>query len=140
MLNPPLEEEAWIWKWELVSQVSGWHKKKQFWWGVRRCAKWWRIKWEERCRCARRCKCNAKKQREERLIQLEEDRWTQIRKMETEIKICIQVKHFLKERREIAEKGIKGPNSRTEMIKKGSPLSPHNPFIDEDGLIRVGSR
>ena len=26
------------------------------------------------------------------------------------------------------------------MVKKGSPLSPHNPFMDKDGLIRVGSR
>ena len=60
--------------------------------------------------------------------------------MEIEIKTCVQVKHFLRERRDIMNKAIRSPNSRAEMIKKGSPLSPHNPFMDDQGLIRVGSR
>ena len=37
-------------------------------------------------------------------------------------------------------KGIKAPNSRTEMLKRGSPLNAHNPFLDQAGMIRVGSR
>ena len=74
------------------------------------------------------------------LAELERGKWQEIKRMETEIKICVQVKHFLRERREITEKKICTANSRTDMVKKSSPLSPHNPFMDKEGLIRVGSR
>ena len=74
------------------------------------------------------------------MAELENSKWEEMCKMEGEVKTAIQVKHFLEERREIATKGISGPNARTEMLKRGSPLNPHNPFMDADGLIRVGSR
>ena len=63
-----------------------------------------------------------------------------MRETEAEVKISIQVKHFLKERREMESKKIRTPNSRTEVLKRGSQLNAHNPFLDQDGLIRVGSR
>ena len=40
------EEESWLWKWELVSGVSGWHKKKQLLWAITHCARWWKAKQE----------------------------------------------------------------------------------------------
>ena len=80
------------------------------------------------------------KRREKDLDDLEKKKWEEMRQMEDEIKMSIQVKHFMEERREIKSKGIQNPNDRTERIKKGSSLNPHNPFIDEKGLIRVGSR
>ena len=93
-----------------------------------------------KCLCQRRCKCNANKEKAALLGELERSKWEELCKMEKEVKTAIQVKHFLKERREIAAKGIKRPNARVEMLSRGSPLNPHNPFMDSDGLIRVGSR
>ena len=40
----------------------------------------------------------------------------------------------------MAKREINAPNLRKEMGRKASPLAPHNPFLDSDGLIRVGSR
>ena len=59
---------------------------------------------------------------------------------EKEIFKGIQTKHFTLERREVSEKQIVGPNQRAQMSLKASPLSPHNPFMHKDGLLRVGSR
>ena len=140
IIIPTEEEESWLWKWEFVSNISGWEKKKHRLWSLKKCVRWWRIKSKFRCKCKRRCRCDALKQRKIRLEQVDNEKWQEMQQMDAEIKISIQVKHFLSERRDIQRKGIKGPNSRKEMVKKGSPLNPHNPFMDEDGLIRVGSR
>ena len=37
-------------------------------------------------------------------------------------------------------KGISRPDQREEISEKSSPLAPHNPFMDKDGMLRVGSR
>ena len=137
---PTPEEESWLWKWELVSRVSGWHKKKRSLWAITHCAKWWKVKQETRCKCRLRCKCDARKERKTRLEQLEKSKWQELRNMGKLIQTAVQVKHFMRERREMTAKGIRTPNSRGEMLKRGSPLNSHNPFLDEDGLIRVGSR
>ena len=81
-----------------------------------------------------------KKRLQESLEKLEEKRWEDVRESEKEMLIAIQTKHFMDERREIKKAEIHRPDSRKEMAKKDSPLTPHNPFLDEDGVIRVGSR
>ena len=53
---------------------------------------------------------------------------------------AIQEFHFLKEKRIIVQKGIDEPEAASEMSKQDSPLFAHNPFIGDDGLLRVGSR
>ena len=40
----------------------------------------------------------------------------------------------------MSRKQVAGPNERNQMSLKVSPLSPHNPFMHKDGLLRVGSR
>ena len=59
---------------------------------------------------------------------------------EEEIIKSIQVRHFAEERRELVKRDISSPDGNKELTKKKYKLTPHNPFIDEDGFMRVGSR
>ena len=46
----------------------------------------------------------------------------------------------MKEQREAKNKDVRGPNQRKEFWSRASPLASHNPFMDEKGILRVGSR
>ena len=52
---------------------------------------------------------------------------------------AIQDKHFFLEKREMKKRGIFSPLARKELPGK-SKLASVNPFIDSEGIIRVGSR
>ena len=53
---------------------------------------------------------------------------------------AIQEKHFLEERRSLEKSRVQEPDDKNEMEKKRSVLAAHNPFMDHEKLIRVGSR
>ena len=74
------------------------------------------------------------------LEELEARKWEDVIDSEREIIVAVQIKHFWVERRELLKAGIDQPNSRKEMARRDSPLTPHNPFVDGEGVIRVGSR
>ena len=52
----------------------------------------------------------------------------------------IQEKNFKSEVENLKANGIDEPLGRKEMKLSNSKIAPHNPFIDADGIIRVGSR
>ena len=82
----------------------------------------------------------AGRRRSEEIAQVENQKWKLYYECEKAIFKAIQTKAFLKEQRRAKDKGLRAPNQRREISTKSSPLSPHNPFIDKDGLLRVGSR
>jgi len=54
---------------------------------------------------------------------------------------AIQRKHFSKEMDELSSLGIKGPNQFCKDLKlNNSPLRKLNPYMDEKGILRMGSR
>ena len=55
--------------------------------------------------------------------------------------ICeLQRKHFANEIEDLKASGVNTPNARGNVKKQSKSLRPHNPYIDDDGLLRVGSR
>ena len=53
---------------------------------------------------------------------------------------AIQRRNFPAEIEEIRRKNINNPNSRKELLIKSSALLKLNPFMDAQGVVRVGSR
>ena len=82
----------------------------------------------------------AGRRRSEEIAQVENQKWKLYYECEKAIFKAIQTKAFLKEQREAKNKDLRAPNQRREISTKSSPQSPHNPFMDKDGLLRVGSR
>ena len=52
---------------------------------------------------------------------------------------AIQERAFPAEREALREAGVDKPDCRQQIKTRGSKLLAHNPFMDKDGLIRVGS-
>jgi hypothetical protein len=52
----------------------------------------------------------------------------------------IQYKHFALEIDALRKSSVNGPDARGHVTKKSKSLRPHNPFVDKDGVLRVGSR
>ena len=52
----------------------------------------------------------------------------------------VQKVTFAKEWKNLNDRAIHHPNDSREMTLKNSPLASHNPFVNETGIIRVGSR
>ena len=52
----------------------------------------------------------------------------------------VQYKHFALEIDQLTQSKVNLPNARGQVDKKSKSLRPHNPFIDQDGILRVGSR
>ena len=114
----------------MVSAISDWQKKIRLMVRLKTMAKTWKIKATER----------ASRGRTEKIRVPESQKWTMFYQSEKEIFKGIQTKHFTLERREVSKKQVVGPNERAQMSLKASPLSPPNPFMHKDGLLRVGSR
>ena len=53
---------------------------------------------------------------------------------------AIQLKHFEPEILKLISLGVSSPNARTELRSKTSKLTNRNPFLDDDLIIRAGSR
>ena len=53
---------------------------------------------------------------------------------------AIQGVSFGQEIEEMERKGIRSPNQREEVRRKDSKIMAHNPFMDTEGIVRVGSR
>ena len=62
------------------------------------------------------------------------------RRAENDLFSAIQKVTFGKEWKNLNARAIHHPNDSREMTLKNSSLAPHNPFVDETGIIRVGSR
>ena len=56
------------------------------------------------------------------------------------IAMGLQRAHFAKEIKTVKTKNIRKPNERQEVIEKSSRLRKLNIFMDEQGLLRAGSR
>ena len=65
---------------------------------------------------------------------------SEFRSAENTIFSATQKIAFAKEWRNLHIQEIYHPNTAKEMTMKNSPLITHNPFLDEFGIIRVGSR
>ena len=63
-----------------------------------------------------------------------------LRQAELTIFGLVQQRRFRRELDELLEKKIDDPQSRRELKLNDSPLKALNPFVGNDGLIRVGSR
>ena len=129
-LKHTYEEMHHLWTWDVVSATSDWQKKICLIVRLRTMGNTWKIKATER----------ASRRRTEKIRVLESQKWTMFYLSEKDIFKGIQTKHFISERREASKKQVTGPNGRIQVTLKASPLSPHNPFMQEDGLLRVGSR
>merc|ERR1711942_320093 len=64
---------------------------------------------------------------------------TDIEEAELDLIRAIQCKYFHLEMEELTKKGVIDHNIASK-CKKSSALRPHNPFVDGDGILRVGSR
>ena len=124
------EEESWVRNWEITSETSGWAKKVRVWTKVVKMAKIWRI-WK---------KGNRTRALTEKIAQIKRENADDRGTAESLILRSIQEKHFLEEKRMILEMEIKDPEDNAEVRKRKSCLAAHNPFMDKDKLIRVGSR
>ena len=124
------EEERWIWKWEISSKISGWQRKVRVWTKVIKAMKIWRI-WK---------KGNKTRSLTTRIHSIQKECSYDREQAEKLILRAIQEKHFLEERRMLAKDEINTPDDEGEMERKKSCLAAHNPFLDNEMLIRVGSR
>ena len=52
----------------------------------------------------------------------------------------VQQRHFAAEIIQLSGSQVTTPTSRGHVAPKSKSLRPHNPFIDPDGLLQVGSR
>ena len=145
-VTPTEEEEKWLWRHQVFSKFSGWHKKMRMMSTIKSILKKWMIRTRLRCISRSRkgnlsCRnCRNCRARDKAMDECEGEKWKDIIETETEVWRSVQTKYFLREIRNVKEKGIETPNSRKEMSKRDSPLLPHNPFLGKDGLLRVGSR
>jgi len=64
----------------------------------------------------------------------------QMWKAEDDVFAAIQRRNFPAEIEEIWRKNINNPNLRKELRLKSSAMLKLNPFIDAQGVVRVGSR
>ena len=64
----------------------------------------------------------------------------EIEEAERDIVREIQRNHYGQEMDDLIEQRTSSPSSRGHVKPKSLSLRPHNPFVDEDGLLRVGSR
>ena len=62
-----------------------------------------------------------------------------IKKAEKTLFLAIQKRHFNKEWSILTQNNANSPNSPVN-VHTSSKLAPLNPFVDEDGIIRIGSR
>ena len=122
------EKEAW-WT-EVAGRVSGWRRKVALIGAVKRCAELWKTKTLKR----------ASRERSKQLEQIKQSKWQAFNENEKLLLKAVQVRAFTKERRDIKRQKINKPDDHKELRDKESKLHPHNPFLDEDGLLRVGSR
>ena len=131
-LPPPplLDEYSTEWVYQTALRYSTWKRKCMFLAAVKKCAKIWLLKTQMR----------AGRKRTQEIKKIEETRMEFRKEAEKEIMKAVQTRYFTEERRELFKKNIVRPNQRKELKKKSSPLKALNPFIGEDGLIRVGSR
>ena len=124
------QEGRELWVWEVVSRVSDWQSKIWLMVRLRKMAATLRVKATWR----------AGRSRTKELERIGKLRWSLFFECEKEVMRAIQAKHFLEERREVAKKGVISPDQEGELSKRSSPLTAHNPFLDKDGLLKVGSR
>ena len=124
------EEETWMWKWKVTSRISGWRKKVRIWTQVLKAVKLFKI-WR---------RGNQTRALKDQIDAIRKENSTDRRQAENLILRSIQEKHFLEEKRMLEEKEVNGPEEEREMEKRKSCLAAHNPFIDKEKLIRVGSR
>ena len=124
------EEETWVWKWEISSSISGWTKKVRVWMKVQKIVKIWRV-WK---------KGNQTRALARKVAALRRESAYDREQAEKLVLRAIQEKHFLEERRMLMESEVKEPDDKKEMERKRSCLVAHNPFMDNENLIRVGSR
>ena len=123
------EEEKDLWIWETAVRVEYWHSKIWLLVKLKKLARIFTIKATKR----------AGRRRSEEIAQVENQKWKLYYECKRAIFKAIQTKAFIKEQREAKNKDLRAPNQRREISNKSSPLSPHNPFMNKDGLLRVGS-
>ena len=128
------EEERQEWWWEEVSKISGWTKKNWVMAAVKKAVARWKLLTTMR----------AGRRRTAELEVVDSKGWSRFREAEKETLKAVQQKAFGRDIRQMKEREMNVPDSRKELRKKlrkeASSLRPHNPFIDQDGVVRVGSR
>ena len=118
------------WYWEIAAACEGWTRKIRRIALVRRFILIWKTKSTKRA-TRRRTK------ELERNLELSTDDY---REAERILIREIQTKAFPREKKVLIEKAISSHDSRQNLSVGNSKLSAHNPFIDPDQVIRVGSR
>ena len=124
------EEEAWLWRWGISAGISGWQRKVRVWSKVLKVIETWKI-WK---------KSNQTRELKKRISDIQREKSEDKERAEKLILRAIQEKHFLKERRSLERVKVQEPDDESEMEYKSSCLTAHNPYMDNDKLIRVGSR
>ena len=124
------EDERYLWLWETVSRWSDWQTKI-----------WMLVRLKQMAASLRvRATWKASRSRTKELERIEKQKWSFFFECEKELFKAIQVKHFREERQEAMRKGVKQPDQGKELAKKSMKLAAHNPFLDKDDLLKVGSR
>ena len=113
-----------------MSKISGWRKRVRVWMRVLNAVKRWKV-WTKRPHT---------RSLSEKLEELNREKPEDRKASEKSILRAIQEKHFLEEKRMIVESKIEEPEDNVEMGKRRTCLAAHNPFMDKENLIRVGSR
>merc|ERR1711911_85694 len=129
-LDLTAEEERQAWWTEVASRVSGWRRKTSLIGAIRRFAELWKIKALKR----------ARRERTKQIQEIQQSKWQAMDENEKLLLKAIQIRAFTSERRQIIKQKILKPDDHKELRDSHSQLYPHNPFIDEDGILRIGSR
>jgi len=124
------EEEMQAWWTTVASRVSGWRRKINLIGAIRRFAEIWKTKALKR----------ASRERTKQIQEIHQSKWQAFDGNEKLLLKAIQIRAFTGERREIVKQKIMKPDDHKELRDRHSQLYPHNPFIDEDGILRIGSR
>ena len=129
-LTPSESDQTLVWIWSVISDISGWENKRRIVATLKNCVKIWKIK-------TFRKKSRLRSRKIEKILQ---KRFSNIARSEKILIRAIQTNAFLKEKEAMIEEKESGKGKRRQLPDKSSSISSLNPFVDDDGVIRVGSR